>query len=216
VDAPLRVSINNFGFGGSNAHVILEKEYQNPAVETNSTRTNGDISAVYHLDRVPTAVQEVIKSPGQVQFFPFSGKDEAAAKSQASAFLEYLETRPWKNDAHETRWLADLSYTLRHHRNHFDHQFAIPASSAQELIENLAYSPVIGRRAGTNKSVFVMTGQGSQWAGMAVKAMPLRVFAEAMSKADQCLRDLGCEWSLLGMYIWFRLATLTHTNSSAM
>jgi acyl transferase domain-containing protein len=215
-DAPLRVSINNFGFGGSNAHVILEKEEQDSAPKANGTHFNGERPTADHLDHAPTTIQDVVQNPSQVQFFPCSGKDEVAAKAQASALLEFLGKCTWKNDDSETQWLADLSYTLRNHRNHFDHQFAIPASSVQELIDSLTYSPVVGRSAGKNKSVFVMTGQESQWAGMAVSAMPLRIFAEAMSKADQYLRDLGCEWSLLSMFMGIHLTSLSKANSCVM
>jgi acyl transferase domain-containing protein len=177
----------------------------------NGTHVNGTSSTKAGLNNTPKVASESTTNLDVPRFFPFSAKDENAAKAQATVFAEYLSTHPWKNHESESQWLADLSYTLRCRRNRFDHQFAIPAASVSDLMDNLSPIPQTGRRLQTYKSVFVMTGQGSQWAGMAASVMSFPVFAEAMHRADQCLKQMGCEWSLLGMTV-AKLQRFSHAD----
>ena len=96
-DRQERVSINSFGIGGSNAHVILE-------------------SASFH------GIQERIASPSEqcrLNILPFSAKSPQSLHASFEKHAQYLEK-------HGEACLSDLAYTLANRRVHFEHRtFAI-------------------------------------------------------------------------------------------
>ncbi|KAK3373153.1 hypothetical protein B0T24DRAFT_529456 [Lasiosphaeria ovina] len=166
---PRRVSINSFGFGGSNAHTILE-EYVEPPKATSSESAT-DISSL-----------ETLFTP-----FIFSAASETSLAAQLQAYSNHLKT-------HQDTNLVDLAWTLQARRSQFAVKAAFSASSVAELTSkidaNLATakqnSESIGVRSSSSSSksgvltaapriLGVFTGQGAQWAAMGaqlIKASP--------------------------------------------
>ncbi|GAP93361.2 putative lovastatin nonaketide synthase protein [Rosellinia necatrix] len=149
---PRRVSVNSFGFGGSNAHAILE-QYMGESAEMNA-----DESA----DSKPFTP------------FVFSAASEAALVGQLQAFSHHLKTR---NDIN----LSDLAWTLQKRRSQFAIKASFSAATIEQLVSKidaklslLEEKPgsTIGMKASSKPSstppriLGVFTGQGAQWAAM--------------------------------------------------
>ncbi|KAK2595361.1 hypothetical protein QQS21_006897 [Conoideocrella luteorostrata] len=166
------ISINNFGFGGSNAHAVLERVPPS-------------------LSSLPGAIKDHPK------LFVLCANDESAAKRMASQLSVYLEQHP---EIFEKRIFNDIAYTLSERRSHLPWRSAITASSCDELAMALNGTASLPKRAVTNnpKIGFIYTGQGAQWAQMGRELMDIYpVFASTMYAAAGCLERLGADFSLV-------------------
>lgn len=95
--------MNSFGFGGSNAHVILETYDNNKLISVSS------------------ALPETLFTP-----FMFSATSERSLKAQLSAYLKFLDD----NDKVNVR---DLAYTLGQRRSTFPYRASFAAQSLGDL-----------------------------------------------------------------------------------
>jgi phthiocerol/phenolphthiocerol synthesis type-I polyketide synthase B len=138
-----RAGVSSFGFGGTNAHVILE---QAPDAVT--------------VDPYPAAA---------VSTLIVSGKSPERIRATAAALAEWMS----ENGAGVA--LADVAHTFNHHRAHHQAFATVCARDGLDAVTGLQ-ALAAGRSAdgvvtphegpcgaGT---VFVYSGQGSQWAGM--------------------------------------------------
>lgn len=175
--------VNNFGFGGGNAHAILGRP---PTAPKGVTAGTNDTSA--------TGTKSVAK-----RIFVLSANDKTALENQMNALTVYLEQRP---EVFQNSLLPNLAYTLGQRRTPLAYKLAIPARSSAELIPTLASSNPTQFRSTTEPRIgFVFTGQGAQWHAMGKELLDAYpVFASTMDRIDKCLASLGAEFSLLGMF----------------
>lgn len=168
------ISVSNYGFGGTNAHAVLQK----PPPPTQA-QDNPDI------DNDPAR-----------KLFLISASDKESLKTRISDFGIYFEQRP---EVFEKALFGNFAYTLGSKMSHLAYRVAISATSLDELgirMAQLKANPT--RVLGAPSIAFVFTGQGAQWAQMGIPLMKeYTVFASAMERADKCLRDLGADFSLL-------------------
>lgn len=160
---PRWAGVSSFGFGGTNAHVIVE-EAGSVGADTVSGRA------------------DVGGSGGGVVAWVISGKTASALAAQAGRLGRYVRARPALD-------VVDVGYSLVSTRSVFDHRAVVVGQTRDELLAGLA-GVVAGRpEAGVvcgvgkpaGKTAFVFAGQGSQWLGMGSElyaAYP--VFAEAL------------------------------------
>ncbi|KAI9662566.1 MAG: Type I Iterative PKS [Bathelium mastoideum] len=196
-----RASINAFGYGGSNAHVILDDalHYMASLGLTGNHRTveypipvalddaaNGSNSAHANSHTSITAKKRI---------FVFSSFDEAGAERLASTYAEHLKQIKLAITEEQT-YLDDLSYTLSLRRSVFPWKFSAIADNLSALIEALESKPSPIRVAAEPKLGLVFTGQGAQWYAMGRELLPYPVFEQSLAAADKFLRGLGCSWSL--------------------
>lgn len=172
-----RASINSFGYGGTNGHVILDDpSYYRP-------HANGS--------NVSSPVEKR-------QIFTLSAKDEGSAKTMVANLKSYLE-KP--RDEPESEFLDNLAYTLGQRRSRFPWVSSVAARSVKELVTALGTSDAKPTRSSGNppRLGFVFTGQGAQWHAMGRELMTAYpVFMDALTEADTCLHALGAPWSLIG------------------
>ncbi|TVY85582.1 Reducing polyketide synthase [Lachnellula suecica] len=174
-------SINNFGFGGTNAHAVMEKAPalpKQPVIKgTNDTQATGT------------------QAPAQ-RIFVLSAHDKPSLEAQMHLLTIYLEQRP---EVFQNSLLSNLAYTLGQRRSILPYKVAIPARNSGELIPELAAPTIKPVRSTEEPRIgFAFTGQGAQWHAMGrelLDAYP--VFASTMEKFDRCLLDLGADFSLL-------------------
>lgn len=168
------VSVSNYGFGGTNAHVVLERPPPPKQVIDNADR-DGDPKR---------------------RLFLISANDKESLKTRIQDFGVYFEQRP---EVFENSLFGNFAYTLGSKMSHLSYRVAVSANSLDELghrFAQLKASPT--RVLGAPTVSFVFTGQGAQWAQMGVPLMEqYPVFALAMKRADQWLHDLGADFSLL-------------------
>jgi phthiocerol/phenolphthiocerol synthesis type-I polyketide synthase B len=140
---PRRAGVSSFGFGGTNAHVVLE---QGPKAQT----------------------QEPTVAPS-VTTLVVTGKTHERMTAMATTLAD------WMTDAGALVPLADVAHTLNHHRSQHPTFATVCAADRAEAIAGLravaAGEPatgVVGSHQGPcgSGTVFVYSGQGSQWAGM--------------------------------------------------
>nr|ALQ32787.1 putative polyketide synthase [Fusarium bulbicola] len=215
-----RASINAFGYGGSNAHIIIDDAYHYLLASTglkssiNGTNgTNGHSNGINghangHQSTSSSSDDEYIlvkrfkgHAPPSRSFF-FSTFDEAGAARMAQAYKEFLASTSNSivaGSEEEQRFLSDLSYTLINHRTSFPWRFSIVADSIKALTDKLEASPSPVRATVDPKLGFVFTGQGAQWYAMGRELLSVYpTFSTSIFAADLYLRELGCPWSLVG------------------
>jgi phthiocerol/phenolphthiocerol synthesis type-I polyketide synthase D len=143
-DGPRRAAVSSFGLGGTNAHVVIE---QGP-------------------DPAPVSDAD---SPSPVTTLVVAGKTDQRIMSWATALADWIE-----NDGAAVS-LGDIAHTVNHHRTHQHRLATVCAGDRGQLVAGLRAlaigqpTPgVVGPRAARRGpgTVFLYSGQGSQWAGM--------------------------------------------------
>lgn len=170
------VGVNSFGFGGTNAHVVLAEP---PARAGQSSVERDDTSPPMLL--------------------PISARSEDALAATARQLGDYL-------DAHPDVTLGSLAYTLSRRRAHLSHRDTVIADSIDEARQQLLGlaegRQILTARTATAapKLAFVCTGMGPQWwrmcGGLLDAAHTFPAFAESIARTDREL-SRHANWSLV-------------------
>lgn len=161
--APRRAAVSSFGMSGTNVHAILEEA---PA----QAPLSGDASA---------------ESATGPRLFALSSSSADALRQTARRLAEWVEEHS------DSVALPDLAYTLARRRAHRPVRTAVVAASLPELVEALRevadgdalYEAAMGR--GDRGSVWVFSGQGSQWAAMGTDLLASEpVFAAIIAELE--------------------------------
>ncbi|KAK2801278.1 Type I Iterative PKS [Onygenales sp. PD_10] len=166
------VSVSNYGFGGTNAHAVLQK----PPLPSKHTLT---------------------ASPDtKRKLFVISANSNEALQARARELGIYFEQHP---EVFENMLFTNVAYTLGSRRSHLTYRAAFSTTSLDHLGIQLAQMKGNAFRVtGTPNVGFVFTGQGAQWAQMGMSlAEEYPVFSSVMEEADRVLRDLGAGFSLI-------------------
>lgn len=199
-----RASINSFGFGGTNVHVVLDDALH----YLNARGLNG-----YHLTAEnpsePGLSQAGPKSvPWQSsadkgskrmrhKVFVWSAADESGLERLASVYTAHF-SRLTANKEPE-KYLDDLAFTLASKRSSLRWKSYRIATCIHDLRESLERTPLEAfRPANDPRIAFVFTGQGAQWHGMGRELVDYPVFKESLSDTQITLGNLGCRWLLIG------------------
>ena len=172
IDAPSPIKphfagVSSFGFGGTNAHVILQATMP----QSKNAPEQPQIEPSPHL-------------------LTLSAKNEKALKAQASRYALYVASHPDES-------LADICFTANSGRTHFEHRLAIMGDSHEtvrqqlEAFANGEKSDALSKRSKGDepKIAFLFTGQGSQYVGMGQQLYESQpIFREALAQCDELLR----------------------------
>ncbi|MGK7893141.1 MAG: beta-ketoacyl synthase N-terminal-like domain-containing protein, partial [Xenococcus sp. (in: cyanobacteria)] len=151
---PRLAGISSFGFGGTNAHVIIQEFSE--LVESKNISQESRVKS-----------EEINERP--CHLLTLSAKNESGLRDLVIQYQNYLQSNP--NLA-----LGDICYTANTGRSHFQYRLAISAESTDSLQEKLT-SYLAGQKTSgivkntinkgqKNKIAFLFTGQGSQYEGM--------------------------------------------------
>ncbi|KAL9047183.1 MAG: hypothetical protein Q9214_000184, partial [Letrouitia sp. 1 TL-2023] len=171
-----RVSVNSFGYGGTNAHIIIENVesfvpgYQHAQRKSKSRRAH-DQNRPYLL--------------------PFSAHDKPTLKRNIEAHSKVAGNYN----------LLDLSYTLATRRSNLQSKGFVVATDAtlKNAFANNGESFAFAEKKKKPTIGFAFTGQGAQWARMGSHLMEYYPsFLRSIRKLDQALEDLpdAPEWTL--------------------
>ena len=165
---PRRAAVSSFGFGGTNAHVVLEQGHD------------------------PVATPARTAAPA-VSTLVVSGKTRERVASVAATLADWME-----GEGADVP-LADVAHTLNHHRARHgtfstvcarDRGQAVAALRA--LADGCPAMGLVGPHDGPcgPGTVFVYSGQGSQWAGMGRQLLADEpAFAAAIADLEQAFVD---------------------------
>ncbi|KAF4818673.1 Highly reducing polyketide synthase [Colletotrichum tropicale] len=180
-DAPQRASINSFGYGGSNAHLILEQR--------NIPGGPRHVSSYLPDDAEFSLEDDETENPYTLVL---SANDSATLRANIKALASHLINPRVKVDT------RDLASTLSDRRSRLWHRAFLTTRSLTDLDEN---SFVVGKKSSEAPRVaFVFTGQGAQWPQMGKDL--LRYFPwtrQILDKLDSVLKGLPTppKWSLV-------------------
>ena len=171
-------AINSFGYGGTNAHVILEEA---PISQDDEKEELEDWHKPYLL--------------------PISARSESALRELANRYAFFLTMNRRKED------IANFLYSATHKRSHHDHRLAVNANSIDELRERLQLFntgdlPEGSATYTTNENhvpplVFVCTGMGPQWWAMGRELLSKEpIFRERVEDFDHVFQN-EANWSIL-------------------
>ncbi len=177
-EAPAVIGVNSFGFGGTNAHLVLQ-EYRPPAARTSSAAA------------APSPWSGVLL---------LSAHSPKSLNLLAARYVEYLRSpgaAPWQ----ETCAATALS------RSPLRHRLAVAADSAADAADRLerhlaGESPprlATGTASGTGvaRTALVFSGNGPQWWGMGRELLAAcESFRAAIAAVDAIFAPLA-GWSLL-------------------
>jgi acyl transferase domain-containing protein/NADPH-dependent curcumin reductase CurA/NADP-dependent 3-hydroxy acid dehydrogenase YdfG len=193
-----RISVNSFGFGGANAHVILDDAYHYLLERGLTGKHNVDIDTSGSDSGFSTTPTNELVHDASNKLFLFSGKDQAGAKRVSEGFATWLQSGD-SEDKHDVLSLDNLAYTLALRRSHLEHRTFAIASSMSELSKRLSQGlPAATRsqRHGDNL-VMVFTGQGAQWPTMGRGLLEHPIFRQSMEASQSYLKAFGCKWNAL-------------------
>ncbi|KAI8269455.1 Highly reducing polyketide synthase [Colletotrichum sp. SAR11_239] len=193
---PRRASINSFGFGGANAHVILEDAasylfrhglpgrhatVSRPLLPKSSTSDDGTGSTASETELTPKLIV-------------LSSNDQEGVKRNVERLSEYLETKT----STSSTYMNDLAYTMASKRTALPWKSFAIASDVATLQENLDTIPAVIRSSNSTvpRVAFVFTGQGAQYFKMGKGLSVYKVFRDSMLRSETTLKALGCTWNL--------------------
>ncbi len=171
------VGVNSFGFGGTNAHVVLESTPCAPACVSDE---NGD-------------------SDEHNFVLPISAKDDTALRSCAESFLQRLSDPSVR--------LAEFCTSAGNRKEHHERRLVVFGKDRTQLQRRIAAwlagadqvkGVVAGRPSKSIKNLtFVYTGQGAQWWAMGQQLLEREpIFRDRLESIDRLLSPLS-GWSLL-------------------
>ena len=167
-----RISVNSFGFGGTNAHVILEKGPQ--LIQHRSA----DGAALPYLFTLSANTPNSLKAMIHAQHDWIDRRDETPLADLSYTLLHRRSALPYRFST-----VAEDRASLLNAFNQGS-ALGVVKSSPTEL-----------------KLVMVFTGQGSQWAGMGRELLMETttvsgVFRQSIRTSRDMLNQLGATWDL--------------------
>ncbi|MCJ1354257.1 MAG: hypothetical protein MMC33_004244 [Icmadophila ericetorum] len=212
-----RISVQGFGYGGTNAHVILDDalhylaERKVRGVHRTKAALSTELNHVSHSvelrgkaslknhskDGVQIQIEEICQT---FRLFVFSAYDREGLDRQKQSFCNYLRSQEaGTSEVEEDQLLRDLAFTLSEKRSQLAWKTYAIASSLNGLLSGLqtkeSETPQF-RSSGDNRIGFIFTGQGAQWARMGEELNQYPTFRQSILKSDGYLRSaLGCTWS---------------------
>ncbi|MFL6072395.1 MAG: SDR family NAD(P)-dependent oxidoreductase [Mycobacteriales bacterium] len=193
-DRRLVAGVSSFGMGGTNCHLVLAEP---PA-------TGG-----------PAGEPPATEAPAAVPWV-LSGRGTGGLRGQAARLRDHLDSRPGLA-------AADVAWSLATSRSVFeDRAVAIaaagerPADALSALAAGRPAAGLVHARAGDGKLVYLFSGQGGQWPGMAAElAAAVPAFGAALDEAcaaldphlDRPLRDALADRELLDRTAYTQPAT---------
>ncbi|WP_025733147.1 type I polyketide synthase [Carnimonas nigrificans] len=172
----LVVAVNSFGFGGANAHVLLESAPDIRNVEQNLPQSNEKPLPLF-----------------------LSAKSPDTLTAQAGALAHHWQHLAQHSDAAPA--LERIASELWFRREHLNHGMLLWPSSDQQAIQQLeafansgsnAFQRTLSADAARQGPVFVYSGNGCQWFGMGqalLKHSPL--FAQTIDQVDALYQPLA-------------------------
>ncbi|MFK7892558.1 MAG: SDR family NAD(P)-dependent oxidoreductase [Granulosicoccus sp.] len=193
-----RAAVNSFGYGGTNAHAIIERYPADDEVAAEPLSARQGVSGNSNPAKTATTSTDV--SGGEF-LFPVSARSEEALEASVRATLAALPRLEKQSS------LADICQTASQRRSQHNRRLIVRCTSTDDLRDKLqcyldegsADGVGSGRVEGatTDRPVFVYTGMGPQWWGMGRELMRDEpVFRKVVEQCDSIFSKLA-GWSII-------------------
>ncbi|KAI1392245.1 ketoacyl-synt-domain-containing protein [Hypoxylon trugodes] len=215
VEGLRRASVNCFGFGGTNAHVIMDDAasylarrglpaYHNTTIlenapDSSALQSSKDMplfnSALHRL----TEADKKIKSGSRTHLFVFSAHEQKVLSRMLKGYASYIGE---KVDHMPLNFMEDLAYTLGCRRTKLQWRTSIVARSPEELVMKLGdMQPRDFTRASKDETIkvaLIFGGQGAQWFAMGRELLGFGIFFQSIADATSYLKnDMKCSFDIL-------------------
>ncbi|KAL4877345.1 hypothetical protein BJY04DRAFT_222095 [Aspergillus karnatakaensis] len=202
-----RASVNSFGYGGTNAHAILDDAFHYLA-ERNITANHNTRLHVSSLPSTPDSgisidlVDNVSTATPKVYVFSAPEQDGVTriVQTYADFVRESLDPEQKGPDEGHNSIVhnrLELAYTLAERRTIFDYRGFAVAKSLQDLRRALeSMPPRVTRSLKAPSCAWVFTGQGAQWFAMGRELQQMQVFSDSLRRADEYIISLGSHFSI--------------------
>ena len=201
-----RASVSSFGFGGANAHAVLDDAYNYQRIRHLRGRHNTRSLPPSHDVLDPTSIKiplrldtgvhtdQSVEQVTQPRLLVWSASDEDGLRRWESEYLGYFETLRTED---VDKFVEDLAHTLFQKRSLLPLRSYTVVTSLKELASGVKFSQPV-RATKSPKLAFVFTGQGAQWQNMGRELLEYSAYRESLETAERFFYGLGCHWSLLG------------------
>ncbi|MBT2384488.1 SDR family NAD(P)-dependent oxidoreductase [Streptomyces sp. ISL-11] len=200
VDRPL-VGVNSFGFGGSNAHVILTAAPAAPIVRQRGGSEEAPLRPVTVSAHSRQALQEAA-----------ARMSAHLKKTDPADFYDLAHTASVRRGLHRQRAVV-LAQGPQEAAQRLARLFTRREADEEQSTQSLPgaeWSGAIGKAVERGRVAFVFSGNGSQWAGMAAGLLAHdAAFRDAVHEVDAVLRPH------LGWSVAERLHTVTAEEMAA-
>ncbi|KAL7928104.1 hypothetical protein V8C35DRAFT_333716 [Trichoderma chlorosporum] len=192
-DRSSRVSVNSFGIGGVNAHVIIDSAVSFAVVRPKTSSSSPGLVNIDDggLGTSDEQVHDATEIPGcfktnrghsqiALRLIPISAKSPASLEAKARDLCSYAKARLGSIDA--------IAHTLGMRRDHLSHRtFCISTSE-----KSIDFSRPLKSHTVPSPVVFIFNGQGAQWAGMVKNViLDLPSFLKDIREMDQVLQKIN-------------------------
>ncbi len=214
-----RISINSFGYGGANAHCIVDDAMNYLKARGlsghHNVQTLGTISPTSTPDSgvgLPSPLNGLTQqSPGNIHFekatatptlLLWTVNEQNAASRNGKILSEYIASKLPSDESEKSKraLLRKLSITLATRRSMLPWRMFAVVNSLEDVVTQLTESAAKPLRVTSNadtapKLGFVFTGQGAQWFAMGRELCAYPVFYNSLQAASNYLLSIGASWS---------------------
>lgn len=187
-----RISVNSFGFGGSNAHAVIDDaahylEQTHVVGNHNTTIAPADDDSDMDMSMDDEAEQDVLPHP---YLYLFSANDQEGVFRVADAHLSRFLSTPDP----ESSVMRDYAYTLSNRRSRLQYKaFAVAGDYSalkSELSRVKQSQPLRSQTSRPPNVAFVFCGQGAQWPAMGLRLCIFEPFRESLKDSIALLQTV--------------------------
>jgi acyl transferase domain-containing protein/NADPH:quinone reductase-like Zn-dependent oxidoreductase/NAD(P)-dependent dehydrogenase (short-subunit alcohol dehydrogenase family)/acyl carrier protein len=164
-----RISVNSFGYGGANAHAVLERASSRLTIDENVV----EIPRLFILSAASqSSLLRILEQTGE---WVSKNDDQASLRDLSYTLSQRRSVMSWR----------------------FSCAAANQKELLKALDKGSKKTDAITRMSPEVRISFVFTGQGAQWAGMGRELCSHPTFGHSIHKSTKIILDLGATWNLV-------------------